>query len=520
MDPAARNFLQHALSAIERFDAEGRTVLPNGAWPEILEDLSLQEGSDAAYFLMDHLEAAGDGLFTYSPLLQALGIALPPPAGESLDEGLPPQQGQGMGPPQQAWQDPPTPPEARAGFDSNENDENVQYCGGDYNQAEYDCQKAQLDYCAPASPAQPLSPASAQQYGSPPRASPTYGDDTGYGGDTGYGRELQPQPLSPMSARPPHSEADWDRGTAEPVEEVGEAYWARRANAIQQLFTQWDCNLLTNETFVAKLQEVLGNGVDISSPESELVRKTNQHRTARNLKFAALMSALRRDANSTVARRMGRPLPSYAGSVAGSVYEPSEIGSEAPSHAAGRPTGGGGAQTVQAPPSRGGRRHYSHADGQMSGPSYAPSYAGSERSNHAQSERLQHSVPGPDSQPPPVYTPSSAQPCGRGGGRGGPLGGVDEDRSVNNDYYSNPRAGPPPANDQWEMQSQSGVTDIASVADSQREEFTMRNRTGHGNILTWGSDSRSITPHKKRTGRQFADDGPPRHMSSNIFSQR
>jgi len=72
--------------------------------------------------------------------------------------------------------------------------------------------------------------------------------------------------------------------------------------------------------------------------------------------------------------------------------------------------------------------------------------------------------------------------------------------------------------DRSEVMSQSGMTDVASVADSQRSEFTMRNRTGHGNILTWGSDSRSITPHKKRQGRQMTldhDRGVPRsHMSS------
>jgi len=83
----------------------------------------------------------------------------------------------------------------------------------------------------------------------------------------------------------------------------------------------------------------------------------------------------------------------------------------------------------------------------------------------------------------------------------------------------------PTQDDRFEVMSQSGMTDVASVAGSQRSEFTKRNHTGHGNILTWGSDSRSITPHKKRQGRQLAVDparGVPRsHMSSvgNIFQQ-
>lgn len=64
-------------------------------------------------------------------------------------------------------------------------------------------------------------------------------------------------------------------------------------------------------------------------------------------------------------------------------------------------------------------------------------------------------------------------------------------------------------------------TDINSLADSQRTGYTLRGRAGHGNILTWGDDSRAVTPEKKRRGKQLAMDeqsGTSRsHMPSNIF---
>merc|ERR1712187_557087 len=62
-----------------------------------------------------------------------------------------------------------------------------------------------------------------------------------------------------------------------------------------------------------------------------------------------------------------------------------------------------------------------------------------------------------------------------------------------------------PGNDRADVVSQSGMTDY-SEADSQREVFTQRNRVGHGNILTWGGDSRSITPPKNQHGRQIIHD--------------
>merc|ERR1719492_629456 len=139
------------------------------------------------------------------------------------------------------------------------------------------------------------------------------------------------------------------------MEEINEDFWARRGSAIQQLFTKWDCNLLSNETFTERLQAVLGEFVDITSPETEFARKTNQHRSARNLKFAALMSALRRDAQATSARMKGLPLPSSGASVC----EASEIGSEAPSHAAGRPSN----MTAHLNARNSGRKQYNGAEG-------------------------------------------------------------------------------------------------------------------------------------------------------------
>jgi len=67
------------------------------------------------------------------------------------------------------------------------------------------------------------------------------------------------------------------------------------------------------------------------------------------------------------------------------------------------------------------------------------------------------------------------------------------------------------------------VSEVTSQADVHREEFFTRNRGGHGNILTWGSDSRSITPAKKRQGRQMTVDPeygvPKSHLSSGIFDE-
>jgi len=68
-------------------------------------------------------------------------------------------------------------------------------------------------------------------------------------------------------------------------------------------------------------------------------------------------------------------------------------------------------------------------------------------------------------------------------------------------------------------QSECAQSDVMSVADSQREVFTARDRGGHGNILTWGDNSRNITPHRKREGRQLAmEPGVTKaHAATGIF---
>lgn len=398
MDPAAHSFLERACSLAREYDQEGRAILPNHVWPLILEDLGEQEDSDAAYFLMDHLKAAGDGWFSYMPLLE-------------VTQSSPPFRGQ-------------------------------------------------------------------------------------QGGD------------APNVQEPDRVESLLN-GRSCNKEVIGEAFWARRGAAIQQLFTQWDCNQLSNEAFQAQLQAVLGDLVDVSSSESEFVRKTNQHRSARNLKFAELMSALRRDAQVTASR--WEP-------------EPSEAGSQALSHAAGRPTNS--ASSVVS--SRIGRRPYpSGEDPPLPLGNLSQLNGATGGAIVVDRSRVEQQT-GPDK---PSYAPSEASDCH-------PMGGMDKrlfagasnptrPSDSSHDCRAGPdpsfwyRAGPPmaTADDNSEVMSQSGVTDIASVAGSQRSEFTLRNRTGHGNILTWGSDSRSITPHKKRQGRQMTVDpshGVPRSSMSSM----
>lgn len=64
-------------------------------------------------------------------------------------------------------------------------------------------------------------------------------------------------------------------------------------------------------------------------------------------------------------------------------------------------------------------------------------------------------------------------------------------------------------------------SDLHSMAESQRTGYSLRGRAGHGNILTWGDDSRDVTPERKRRGRQLAVDeqsGTSRsHMPTSIF---
>ena len=128
-------------------------------------------------------------------------------------------------------------------------------------------------------------------------------DPRGVGGHSGQffgrdsdGRERRQVPSAPMSPSqggPPEDE---------------EAFWARRGATIQSLYQQWDCNLLSNESFMVQLQQLLGDTVDVASPDSEFVRLTNKHRSARNMKYSSLMSALRQDIYGVSALHFSPPL--------------------------------------------------------------------------------------------------------------------------------------------------------------------------------------------------------------------
>jgi len=291
--------------------------------------------------------------------------------------------------------------------------------------------------------------------------------------------------------------------------------------------------------------------VDVANPDSEFTKLTNKHRSARNLTFASLTSALRRDAHSTRVRR-GETASTYVGSptgtatswagqmggYAGSMTEPtpSEAGSEAPSHAAGRPT-------PQAPPIfPPGKRVVGLRD-QMQDNRITPRLDDQQqfddtRSTSQWSQASRSPAPFADHQVsmnrPGEGRPSpqvqSSAPFAQGGTyngeervRGAPRmqrgtppfaqgGSFDQGyprQAPASDTDFLMRRGAPPSSgyrdDRSDVMSQAN-SDMMSVADSQREEFTMRNRSGHGNILTWGNDSRNITPERKRQGRQLTTD--------------
>lgn len=523
MDPAARRFLQQACLVCQDHDCEGQATLPNSAWRLLLEDLNLAEDSDAAYFLTDHLQAAGEGYFSYTPLLQALGAALP-------------EEMRGQDPNSTAMQSPgpaPTSPPDRV---------------PSYEPDVVDAGDAQGCYGMPGPhgkqplhhlPPMPRQPPSPNQHATnaggsidsiPPRA----------GGSVDSIPPNSPQGASTMQDFYSDAGSTWDEGE--------EDFWRRRGVAIKALFTRWDCNQLSNEIFTEQMQDTLGDRVDVTSEESEFQRRTNQHRSARNLKFAALMSALRRDAQATNAKMKGLPPPSCGASVC----EPSEYGSEAPSHAAGRPSN----MTAHLN-SRNGRRQYNggpegglipvlssmeHAvhDSAASERSYAPSERpygtsegyGCQASMGIRGVRPQQPAPyawqsGDNISPRVALALNSVDGAPNNKDSvGAPLshrGSLSEQAVWSRGNGAGGASVPPYADDRCEVMSQSGMTD-ASVPESHASQFTQRNREGHGNILTWGTDSRSITPSRARQVPQVtADpewDGPVRSrggMSSSIF---
>lgn len=447
MEPAMERFLRRACTVAQHFDHEGSGVLPVEAWPLLLQSLELEEQSDGAEFLMDYFTSAGPGVFSYVPLLRVLGLECAPPR--------PQQQQEPMRAPT-AFSTPPRSPVERRG-------DGRDMWGSDGRDGYRD-------------PSTPDGRQRGQQLEQEPRCA-------GSPGSTAPAASTPIQsPAAAAAAAAVIASPGSPRGCDLRVENVcghmeeedEETFWAKRGPIIKQLFSQWDANQISNETFAGRMQEQLGQRVDVMEPECEFQRLTNKHRAARNLKFAALISAVRRDAHKTRARLSG-----YPASSCGSFYEPSECGSETPSQAAGRPTGA---------PSNGRRRLELGSDSRGSG---GGSYPRSGDSNILLSSRAPSAIGGYEPRQLP-YAPWDAAPQK-------PAEGVGKDviQDIRNtaDYQS--RVLPSrSAADQWECKSQ--FSDVASEADSQREHHILRNRTGHGNILTWGADSRSITPRRQR----------------------
>eukprot|EP00439_Symbiodinium_sp_Y106_P076664 s341_g15.t2 len=446
MTPAEEDFLLAACRVLQSMDEKGDFVLPVGCWRELLQELELSEDSDAACFLMDFVEPFSKGCFTYAPLMEALQA----PGDNETHEA---------------------PASALAGYGVSR---------GDMVQDAVQTSSGYPD---------PLQNTAATDAGPRP------------GGISHFPFPTSPSGMSPTDERPAAMQPS--PRVASPTKQalqaqdlnaevVDEAFWQRCGPSIQRLFFQWDCNQLTNPAFQGHMQRLLGTGVDISHSESEFLRLINKHLSARTMKFASLMSALRRDAHNTAARQTGGSCIYAASSYAGSAYEPSEAGSEA--SAAGRPSLGLDGF------SRGGRRHFSTRTENAVLPNGPPRTLGRlpEESIAQQEGREGHAAasPGPSSpeQQVDIFGRKIANPLNR------------------------PHSRPDPDS----VSVISAAQSITSEADQQREVFSYRNRNGHGNILAWDVASRAVTPPHQRQGRHMATDpekGIPRlHVSSGIFS--
>ncbi|CAK0806748.1 unnamed protein product [Prorocentrum cordatum] len=415
---------------------------------------SRRTDSDAAHFLMDNVHVSREhGLFSYEPLLQMLGLPTPysgggddvggheepPPSGgaasprPSLGEAISPQPGCEpiADPPRHAW--------------------------------------------TPRSTDMASTPADA--------ASP------GTEGDRSFPLEAAAAEGRAARAAPPLQAAaeDPEGSAAARPEETEQEFWARQGPGIQRLFSAWDANQLANEAFLAMLQSQLGDRVDISRPDSEFLYVTNKHRSARNMGFAALMSALRRDANLRPAqdkalRRADAPAvlrqvgggallagrgearllraPHFSGRRHAAMHQ-LDCASQAsvpptPLHAAGKATGA----VVVPGAQRGGRKHYPY--GSDLGDSSIPPSPGAE-------SRIAWGEPptgeGSCSSTLRLQTADSVRPGARAAAALA-ADAADDARSVG--------------------------------GESVLSELTRRDRRGHGNILTWGGDSRDVTPTRRR----------------------
>eukprot|EP00927_Polykrikos_kofoidii_P006193 TRINITY_DN12516_c0_g1_i1.p1 TRINITY_DN12516_c0_g1~~TRINITY_DN12516_c0_g1_i1.p1 ORF type:complete len:620 (-),score=106.73 TRINITY_DN12516_c0_g1_i1:307-2118(-) len=594
IDPEALAFLRDACKIIQQYDSAGDAIVTTSVWPKLLEDLGLQTDSSAAGFLSDYLDIAGEGLVSYVPLLEVLGVSLPERFLARDSSGGDGNRGDGspLSTPQepQAYKDPRSPTQQRQQPPRQQHVQAPQQRHQNYGQqnAEEDEQqysqrqqpqasrremqmRSQRDLFGRDQPQQNEHPGARGQQMSP---ADTYDKESDYRQQERPGRSSPGQ--TPESREPLYDdESDnfsnkgkgWGKGMSGdgPPEDLEdwESFWGRRASTIQRLFHIWDCNQISHDSFVKQLQDILGNRVDILNPEGSFVKLSNKHRNARNMKFAELTSALRQDARLTAGVH-GHPRPpsTSASSYAPSLYEPSEVGSEAPSHAA-------GLRSRTAPIfslGSAGRKHYEKPNTHMVGGSapavsdYAPSEVSSTRGgcrdryggsggqygdNSSQADGVRGGYGNADNSsqarssmgmyasgkgrgPPPYQGRGSGHIAdgfgsidedavysgGCGGSGKGDHGGRDDDdtspsdrRALNldNDFWSrkDPRASVGAANggnrdrDRADARSHS---DMSSVADSHRDYYTHRGRTGHGNILTWGDDSRDITPERRRGG--------------------
>jgi len=512
MDSSAHQFLRRACGVIQNFDRDGRALVPLGAWPLILEDLQLETDGEQVDFLKSHLEVADGGLFSYMPLLEALGAvpARGPDESSAISAAMPPPDEQ----PPVAASPPASPPRQNSGPSMAE--------------------ALRIDEAKAAMPSPP-----------PEQKRPEGGAGPSIGVSAVLGSKR------PSALEEPRAGAN---DFEENMLEDEETFWARRASTIRHFYNQWDCNQLTNETFTGQLQQILGTRVNLSNPDSEVMRLTNQNRYARNLKFAQLMSALRIDARNTGSTKdPGNSSPLNA-------YAPSESPSETPSYAAGRPsqswhTGQLGGNF--------GRKHYTPSESccdddlsttgslrrepkprtpaPFADMSELPSKPIFDRSRIAalietgddssdipvsNSGYSKSQAPVPRSSPPFAFGGNyDMAPSHAGSRRAGP----PQSQQVtpqDPDFWS--RRDPAKTMSQTNMSntvqsdvmSQCGQSDVCSVAESNLEMFTARDRSGHGNILTWGTDSRQITPARKRQGRQVAmeSEGLPRsQITSGVF---
>ncbi|CAK9107211.1 unnamed protein product [Durusdinium trenchii] len=421
LSPAALDLLTRAAQSAELMDEKGTGILPVQCWRTILLELGLTEGSEGANFLMDFMEPCSQGHFTYKPLLV-----------RRSEDGR--KIGQGGSREVEALQEPSLRPEKDA-FDF----------------------KLQL----PTSLSPGVGSQDVEEQGQ--AASPSHG----YPKEASY-VEKAPEPESSPLKEAQLREHEASHPPVRVLEVVDDVFWQKRGPAIQRLYGQWDCNQLTNQAFQAQMQQVLGNSVDITHPESEFLRLINKHLSARTMKFASMMSGLRRDAHSTARREGVSVAPS-----AWSAYEPSEAGTEA--SAAGRPT------NPLAPMSRGGRRHF-----QLPSENYV--------------------LPGNKPAPALGGVPEDQVPQD--------LGAVARPKAQDMDIFGRKIAKPLPRRDlaKAETGSVASAASGMSEAEIQREAFSARNRSGHGNILAWDDGSRPLTPPKVREGRHVAVDpsGMPR----------